>query len=275
MNEIIVDLSDLHDGILGGIADTWRGAADVQRPADASTFHEPHGNLGAAIRSYYRGNTLGPDSATVAEARHLLRRLTVLCEPADDGLILNWLAQMAQGVRNAPANPAEAAARSGPLVETCRRFPAAVWSDEVRLAYWKTSPFWPLPADLFKFLEPYAIAVRRQMAGCEAVIVQRNEAQDEAAGPDAGLSVAERKRIGAEFKARALAAIAEGASLLNIPSAAAARRPIVRTRTDDLAHLTMLKARAASTASSEPVRRACAQTAHELEARLMGEGVSA
>jgi hypothetical protein len=46
---------------------------------------------------------------------------------------------------------------------------------------------------------------------------------------------------------------------------------ITRSRSDDLAHLAMLKARAASTASSEPVRRACAQTAHELEARLMGE----
>ncbi len=244
---------------------------DTALPADAATFHEPHGRLGAAIRGYYRGNAIGTDSATVAEARHLLRRLTVLCEPADDGMILHWLAQMAQGVRNAPASPAEAAARSGPLVETCRTFPAAVWSDEVRLAYWQASPFWPQPADLFRFLEPYAIAVRRQKAGCEAVIVQRQEANAEATSLETDLPLAERKRIGAEFKARALAAIAEGAALLAIPSAAAASRPIVRTRTDDLARLGMLKDRVANVATNDIVRRACAQTAREFEARLMGE----
>ncbi len=59
------------------------------------------------------------------------------------------------------------------------------------------------------------------------------------------------------------------------PATPGAPEPIVRSRADDLAHLAMLKARAANPHHSDPVRRACAQTARELEARLMGEGVSA
>jgi len=263
------DLTPIPHGHPSGHVDNWHTPVGIPAAVEAPEFHEATGALGATIRSYFRGNGADADSATVAEARHHLRRIAPLCDAATDAKILHWLAQMATGVANAPATREEAGVRCQPLVEACRGFPIAVWSDDVKLAFWKAHRWWPQPADLFAFLEPYAKAIRRQRAGCEAVIVQRDADQAGALAPEAELTADQRKMIGAEFRRRALVAIAEGASLLNTPSAAATRKPIVRTRTDDFARLGMLKARAAN-ASSEPIRRACAQTARELEARLMG-----
>lgn len=236
---------------------------------DPDEFHEAPGQLGSAIRTLCRGVTVEISPALADQATRHLERIRPLFEMASDVTILDWLRAMGAGVAKAGDDARNVAARVQAVFATCRHLPVGVWTEQTRVAFWQRHKWWPEPADLLAFLQPYAESLRRQRSGCEALQMPAEISKPMDAAP---MTADQRKAMAMEFRRLALAAIAEGASQCRVPSDSPTRRPIVRNRVDDMALLDALQARAANQAVRPDVRAACARTAADLHVRLMGEG---
>ncbi len=212
--------------------------------ADPENFHEPSGPLGVAIRAHQRDSTIQATPDVVQAARDALARLEGLCAPADTRTVTLWLIDLDGLVAKGSAAQADLTARCIPLVEVCGSLPLGVWVRSTVVGYAAAHKWWPQPAELFAFLKPFATSLARSRASCLAVIAAGEERRRQASVPVEELTLQEHRAMGDRFGREARQAIAEGAKLLAIPGPAASHKPIVRTKTDDLACALMRQERA-------------------------------
>ncbi len=251
------------------------GTAALVLPADPDALHEAGGELGTQIRAYHRGVTVQATADTLRDAHALLAKLEPLCVPVDMRVVTLWLIDLAEMVAKSPADQGDLATRCLSLVEVCGHLPAGVWVKTTRIAYASANRWWPQPADLLAFLKPFAGSLARQRAGCLAIIAA-SKAAGEAASmgdhPYGRMTTEQRRTMGAACGQRIRQAIAEGAveSIFNRNVCAPTQKPITRTRMDDVAQAAMRRARSQNPAFGSEIRVACAASATEIEARLVG-----
>ena len=165
-----------------------------------------------------RDELLPPPPAELAEARRLLPGLVAAMEPARQADVWDWLRdlQAAHALLEVPATKEAVAAACVSLWEVCQEFPRGVWTRETRIAYMRENRFWPLPAVLFSFLQPFAKEIRRKHHICKALV-----GAAEAAKVGAETEAAERagnSGAGAALAARAVVEMASKA-LKRVPGA--------------------------------------------------------
>lgn len=165
----------------------------VGHVATPPSFTEAAGPLGAAIRAVRRGVTFQPLSADVRQAawQHL-RAIEPLFAPGTQDHMAAWLGRLAPAVVNAPSDPREIRARYAAIWDLCADLPVAVWCDETRRAWLRTMPagkFWPVAGELFAHLDAFAMQLRIDRDGCEALQAAVANTDDE---PDHHPDEAER-----------------------------------------------------------------------------------